>query len=74
MFKKLKEFENKPITWGAYGKLCLWSWIAGMLISIGYALVAIDGAWEWVCDKVVALKHKLMPWKYYENKDGDFED
>ena len=42
MFKKLKEFGSKPITWGAYGKLCWWSWIAGMLIGIGYVLVTID--------------------------------
>lgn len=34
--RKIKEFGNKPITWGSYGKLCLWSSIISMMIMVVY--------------------------------------
>lgn len=34
--RKIKEFGNKLITWGSYGKLCLWSSIISMMIMVVY--------------------------------------
>ena len=38
MFKKIREFGKKPITWGNYGKLCVVAWIISAIIWFSYMI------------------------------------
>lgn len=39
--KKIKEFMNTPITWGAYAKLCVGCYVASMAM-VGLTLAKIN--------------------------------
>ena len=66
MFKKLKEFGRKPITWGAYGELCIWAYLIGMIGGAVYCLATMQDFRDWVIDKGRKFKHKVMFWKRWE--------
>lgn len=65
MFGKIKEFWSKPITWGGYTTLCLFSFIAGGAYAIVYAYYTLAEFRIWC--------QKFMFWKKKGNV-ADFED
>lgn len=50
MLKKIKNFGKKPITWGAYGKLCLISYVISLIIMfamyIYYGLIKVPNIFK----------------------------
>lgn len=66
MFKKIKEIAGKPITCGAYGKLCIWAYLIGMIGGMVYCLATMQDFRDWVIDKGRKFKHKVMFWKRWE--------
>lgn len=66
MFKKIKEIAGKPITCGAYGKLCIWAYPIGMIGGMVYCLATMQDFRDWVIDKGRKFKHKVMFWKRWE--------
>lgn len=67
MFKKLKELEDKPITWGTYGKLCGICLVISIIEIAGYYIAATYDVKDWICEKFWKIKHKLMFWKKEED-------
>lgn len=66
MFKKMKEIAGKPITWGAYGKLCIWAYLIGAIGGLIYCLTTMEYCRDWVILKTHKIKQKVMFWKKWE--------
>lgn len=67
MFKKLKEFGDKPITWKAYGKLCGICALISIVEIAGWYIAMTYDVKDLVCKKFWKIKHKLMFWKKEED-------
>ncbi len=66
MFKKMKEIAVKPITWGQYGKLCIWAYLIGAIGGLVYCFATMEYFRDWVADKCQKILHKVMFWKRWE--------
>ena len=51
MFKKLKEFGDKPITWKAYGKLCGICALISIVEIAGWYIAMTYDVKDRVCEK-----------------------
>ena len=66
MFKKMKEIAGKPITWGSYGKLCIWAYLIGAIGGLIYRFATMEYFRDWVAGKCQKILRKVMFWKRWE--------
>lgn len=66
MFRKMKEIAGKPITWGSYGKLCIWAYLIGLIGGLVYCIATMDDFRVWMTSKCQKILHKVMFWKRWE--------
>lgn len=66
MFKKMKDIAAKPITWGQYGKLCIWAYLIGAIGGLVYYFATMEYFRDLVAEKCQKILHKIMFWKRWE--------